>query len=64
MIGRAYTYVNASLRFHGAYQTPSLRHLLPWLLIWGASARVLSPPEVVDRVRSEAEALSRAYAEG
>ena len=46
------------------YRSGSLRHLLPWLLSWGASARVLSPPEVVERVRSEAEALSRAYAEG
>ena len=37
---------------------------MPWLFGWGASARVLSPPEVIDRMRREAEALVEAYPEG
>jgi predicted DNA-binding transcriptional regulator YafY len=41
-----------------------LRRLLPWLLGWGASARVLSPPDVIERMRREAEALVEAYPEG
>ena len=41
----------------------NVRQLLPWILGWGASARVLSPAEVVRRVRREAEALARAYTE-
>jgi predicted DNA-binding transcriptional regulator YafY len=40
-----------------------LRRLLPWILSWGASARVLSPKNVAARVRREAEALTWAYAE-
>jgi predicted DNA-binding transcriptional regulator YafY len=39
------------------------RRLLPWILGWGASARVLSPGEFVERVRAEAEALGRLYRE-
>ncbi len=45
------------------YSCWDLRRLLPWLLSWGASARVVSPPEVVARLRREAEALVRAYPE-
>lgn len=45
------------------YHCWDLRRLLPWILSWGASARVLAPREVVTRVRSEAQALSRSYAE-
>jgi predicted DNA-binding transcriptional regulator YafY len=41
-----------------------VRRLLPWLLGWGASARVLSPPEIVRRMRHEVEALAEAYPEG
>jgi len=41
-----------------------LRRLMPWLLGWGASARVLSPPDVIERMRREAEALVEAYPEG
>jgi predicted DNA-binding transcriptional regulator YafY len=41
-----------------------LRRLMPWLLGWGSSARVLSPPDVIDRMRREAEALVEAYPEG
>ena len=41
----------------------NVRQLLPWILSWGASARVLSPREVVRRVRREAEALTTAYIE-
>jgi predicted DNA-binding transcriptional regulator YafY len=44
------------------YAMPDLRRLFPLVLRWGASARVLSPPEVVARFRAEAEALLRAYA--
>jgi predicted DNA-binding transcriptional regulator YafY len=40
-----------------------LRRLMPWLLSWGASARVLSPPEAARHVLREAEALVHAYAE-
>ena len=46
------------------YSYWDLRRLLPWILSWGAAARVLSPPEVVRRVQREAEALARAYEEG
>lgn len=46
------------------YDCRDLRRLLPWLLGWGASARVLSPPDVVERMRREAEALAEAYPEG
>jgi predicted DNA-binding transcriptional regulator YafY len=45
------------------YRYRELRRLLPWLLSWGASARVISPPEVARRVRREAEALVQAYQE-
>ena len=38
-----------------------LRRLMPWLLGWGSAAKVLSPPEVVEEVRREAEALVRRY---
>jgi predicted DNA-binding transcriptional regulator YafY len=43
------------------YDTRDVRRLLPWLLSWGASARVLSPEDVVDKVRKEAQALAVAY---
>ncbi len=46
------------------YACWELRRLLPWILGWGASARVLSPPEVIRSVREEANALARAYEEG
>jgi predicted DNA-binding transcriptional regulator YafY len=39
-----------------------LRRLLPWVLSWGASASVLSPPEVVARIRQEAQKLATRYA--
>ena len=39
------------------------RRLLPWLLRWGASARVLSPRETVQRLRDEALAMTRIYAD-
>ncbi|MDP3768877.1 MAG: WYL domain-containing protein, partial [Dehalococcoidia bacterium] len=45
------------------YRTRDVRRLLPWLLSWGSSARVLHPPELVERVQDEAQALARAYAE-
>lgn len=45
------------------YRPWGLRHLLPWILSWGASARVLSPPEVIERMQREAQALAESYAE-
>lgn len=51
---------------HGSvfvFQTPDLRRVLPWILSWGASARVLSPPHVVERLQAEAEAMVHKYAE-
>jgi predicted DNA-binding transcriptional regulator YafY len=35
--------------------------LTAWILGWGASARVLSPPDFVAKLRDEAEALVRLY---
>jgi predicted DNA-binding transcriptional regulator YafY len=33
--------------------------MLPWLLSWGASSEVLSPPELRERIREEAEKLAK-----
>lgn len=46
------------------YSCWDLRRLLPWLLSRGATARVLSPPDAVERLRGEAEALAGRYVEG
>jgi predicted DNA-binding transcriptional regulator YafY len=46
------------------YEASELRRLLPWILSWGMSARVLSPPELGRRILREAEALVQTYAEG
>jgi len=43
------------------YAVRDLRRLLPLVLRWGAAARVISPPEVVDRLRREAESLLQVY---
>ncbi len=40
-----------------------IRRLLPPLLYLGAGARVISPPEVVEEMRREAEALAARYAD-
>src|SRR5574341_118258 len=40
-----------------------VRRLMPWLLSWGPSARVLSPPEVVSAVREQAESMVQRYAD-
>jgi len=45
------------------YRAWDLRRLLPWVLSWGASARVLAPAHVADRVHQEAAALAQRYAE-
>jgi predicted DNA-binding transcriptional regulator YafY len=45
------------------YHSWDLRRLLPWVLSWGASARVLTPPAVAERVHQEAAALARSYAD-
>jgi predicted DNA-binding transcriptional regulator YafY len=46
------------------FRSLDLRRLLPWILSWGMSARVLSPPYLAARIRDEADALARSYAEG
>ena len=46
------------------FEASDLKRLLPWIMSWGISARVLSPPELGRRVRREAEALVQTYAEG
>ncbi len=38
------------------------RRLLPWILRWGAAARVVSPPEIASAIRAESEAMLRSYA--
>ena len=43
------------------FEVRDLRRLLPWVLSWGANARVLSPAEVVDEVRDEAAKLVKKY---
>jgi len=45
------------------FEANDLRRLVPWLLSWGSSARVISPNDVVDLVRDEAHALARAYSD-
>jgi predicted DNA-binding transcriptional regulator YafY len=45
------------------FRVRDLQRLLPWILSRGASARVLSPPEVVLRLRAEAQALAGRYPE-
>jgi predicted DNA-binding transcriptional regulator YafY len=45
------------------YHSWDLRRLLPWVLSWGASARVLTPPAVADRVHQEAAAVAQRYAD-
>jgi predicted DNA-binding transcriptional regulator YafY len=44
------------------YHSWDLRRLMPWVLSWGASARVLSPPDVAQRIHREAAALTQRYA--
>lgn len=46
------------------YRAWDERRLLPWVLSWGTAARVLEPPDAVESVRRQAEALARRYAEG
>jgi len=38
------------------------RRLMPWVLSWGGSARVVSPPEFAEDVRKQAESLVSRYA--
>ncbi len=45
------------------YQMRDRRRLLPWILSWGPSARVLSPDDLAQEVRRLAESLVQAYAE-
>jgi predicted DNA-binding transcriptional regulator YafY len=46
------------------FEAFDLKRLLPWIMSWGMSARVLSPPELGQRILREAEALVQTYAEG
>jgi predicted DNA-binding transcriptional regulator YafY len=41
-----------------------VKRLLPWVLGWGSSARVISPPDVVDRMAAEAVELAKVYLDG
>jgi predicted DNA-binding transcriptional regulator YafY len=43
------------------FQCRDLRRLLPWVLSFGAAARVISPTEVAERVREEAAAMMSQY---
>jgi predicted DNA-binding transcriptional regulator YafY len=40
-----------------------IRRLLPWILGCGAAARVISPPDVIERVASEAGAMRARYSD-
>ncbi|HUF64908.1 MAG TPA: YafY family protein [Gemmatimonadaceae bacterium] len=44
------------------FQSRDLRRLLPWVLSWGAAARVLEPADVAQRVADEAAAMAKRYA--
>jgi predicted DNA-binding transcriptional regulator YafY len=44
------------------YSVRDVRRLVPIILRWGGSARVLSPPEVVRLIVDEADSLARVYA--
>src|SRR5437899_8478801 len=43
------------------FRVRDIRRLMPWLLSWGASARILSPESVRERIRQEAEAMAESY---
>jgi predicted DNA-binding transcriptional regulator YafY len=40
----------------------NLTQLTSWVLEWGQRARVVEPPELVERVRAELEGALRGYA--
>ncbi len=42
---------------------PSLLEFVPWVLSWGSDARVVGPPELVERVREAALSMAAMYAE-
>jgi predicted DNA-binding transcriptional regulator YafY len=46
------------------FRVRDIPRLLPWILSRGAAARVLSPPDLVDRLRGEAEAMAGRYPPG
>jgi predicted DNA-binding transcriptional regulator YafY len=52
----------AGVIFH--FRVRDLNRLMPWILSRGASARVLSPPDLVLRLRAEAQSLAERYPEG
>lgn len=43
------------------FPTVDLNWAAGWALSWGSTARVLAPPELVERVRTEAERIARSY---
>ena len=43
------------------FRVRDLRRLFPWLLSWGGSAQVLSPPDVADQVAAESRAAAERY---
>lgn len=45
------------------FEVRDMRRLLPWILGWGAAARVVSPPDVVERMQDEAAMMARRYSE-
>jgi predicted DNA-binding transcriptional regulator YafY len=44
------------------FEIRDMKRLLPWIMSWGASARVISPPEVAERLADEASAMVARYA--
>ncbi len=44
------------------FRVRDVRRLMPWLLSWGAAARVLSPPDVVQCMAQEVDTMARRYA--
>jgi predicted DNA-binding transcriptional regulator YafY len=65
--GRGYGFLREEPTEGGSvfvFRGGELRRLLPWILSWGMSARVLAPASVADSVRREVEALAQSYAEG
>lgn len=46
------------------FQVGRFEDVTRWVLGWGSHARVVHPPELVERVRAEANALAKAYGAG
>ena len=48
-------------RVRVSFRVNRFEDLLRWVLGWGSHARVISPPELVERVREEVSTLARTY---